>query len=161
MKLKIVCILLVSNIAYSQQINDKSEDVKAIFAAYKILGTELILPQHVDLKYNNDNGRLSPGEVVILTSPKVGIENFECKIQLFGGDFVSQTDFQKALGFSQESCLYKNSSDECFISRIKLNLTTLENKVLFAVNANTPPGTLISCASTFDPKNNFSSLVWF
>lgn len=138
----IVMSLVLSNLAFGMGINDKKEDVLAALKSLKAAGNELTLSDHInsDLIENNNDGRISSGEVVKLSHSSAGkLKNCAVLYSENNKEYViTQKMYMHLLGLDRNECLNETN---CFISPLFSEYFT----TFIEVNPLTPSGTRFVC----------------
>lgn len=141
-------ICLISLNANALIVNDSREDIFSLLKTFDLLNIPIIVPSRIDkdLAYNNDNNKISPGELVLLTHDKIDSNNFTCLFRSSNSNkWVSQNEYRKEFSLPTQACI--NSVKECLITIIDLGLNSETNKALMAISNAVPPGTEFRCLS--------------
>ena len=137
---------------------DNREAVLGFIQALEAHGLQ-VMQSHLtpfNLFLNNDNKKLSPGELVMLVSEKSFKDSF-CLIK-FDTKWIFQSDYQKMICLDENLCLNPGSTTDCFVRPVPViesdasetdqhrsNTETTFQVTLFEANQSTPPGVEFLC----------------
>jgi hypothetical protein len=136
-----IFLLIVSSNSFSYTVFDNPSDVSNILKAAKEWNIPLVIPS--DLRFNNSNQRVSPGEIVIIE-----IENSdkreEIQCELHDSEALKSYLLSSPY-FSVKDCFRQKYDDKCLVEASQLSINS--NKIVLAVNKFVPPGSELICES--------------
>ena len=148
-------ILLISFSSYSVDIDDSRTKIMGLLNTWNLLGLGPEIPSQIpsDLSLNNGNGKVSPGELAIVTHNQLESFVMPCYVKLITWDsskWIRQDTFAEIINLDKKECLTFDSEPgyfrECLLSIIHFKLP---NKAIIAANKFIPPGTQFLCQGPY------------
>ena len=152
-------------------IDDDKESVSNYIQKLEQLGLSLspskLIPS--DLVYNNGNGKLSPGEIIMLFS-RESFHDVTCMMRPSTSDdaaeWLLQSQIRYAIDLPPTQCLSSGDGLTCFIRPVKIvddmadyKNINIPNITLFEINPFIPTGVTVLCSKNFVSDVNFSFVV--